>query len=192
MNQRSSEIVQLLSKEKDEITVSGFAEYFQVSQKTIRNDLKEINSILKQNKREEVLINSGGKINPPGNFKESLPILLEGDLYSYKLSKEERKHVASAMIVNSVDYITLATIADHLFVSRATVINDLKDIKAFIREGNLKVVSHANKGLRIEGSESEKRNFLLNILRPSLYIYENHKNVVAKHVSVQAGDSSVI
>jgi len=43
MNQRSTKIVQLLSKEKDEITVSGFAEYFQVSQKTIRNDLKEIN-----------------------------------------------------------------------------------------------------------------------------------------------------
>lgn len=42
MNQRSTKIVQLLSKEKDEITVSGFAEYFQVSQKTIRNDLKEI------------------------------------------------------------------------------------------------------------------------------------------------------
>ena len=40
MNQRSTKIVQLLSKEKDEITVSGFAEYFQVSQKTIRNDLK--------------------------------------------------------------------------------------------------------------------------------------------------------
>lgn len=28
MNQRSTKIVQLLSKEKDEITVSGFAEYF--------------------------------------------------------------------------------------------------------------------------------------------------------------------
>lgn len=192
MNQRSTEIVQLLSKEKDEITVSGFAEYFQVSQKTIRNDLKEINTILGQNQREEVVINSGGRINPPENFKESLSLLLEGDFYSYKLSKEERRQVASAMIVNSVDYITLATIADHLFVSRATVINDLKDIKAFIREGNLNVISHANKGLRIEGAESEKRNFLLNLLRPSLAVYENHKNVVAEHVSVQAGDSSVI
>ena len=192
MNQRSTEIVQLLSKEKDEITVSGFAEYFQVSQKTIRNDLKEINTILNQNQREEVLIQSGGRINPPENFKESLSLLLEGDFYNYKLSRKERRQAASAMIVNSADYITLATIADHLFVSRATVINDLKDIKAFIREGNLNVISHANKGLRIEGAESEKRNFLLNLLRPSLSIYENHKNVVAEHVSVQAGDSSVI
>ena len=52
MNQRSTKIVQLLSREKDEITVAGFAEYFDVSQKTIRNDLKEINHILKSNKRQ--------------------------------------------------------------------------------------------------------------------------------------------
>ena len=45
MNQRSTKIVQLLRREKDEITVAGFAEYFDVSQKTIRNDLKEIKNI---------------------------------------------------------------------------------------------------------------------------------------------------
>lgn len=66
------------------------------------------------------------------------------------------------MIVNSSDYITLATIADSLMVSRATVINDLKDIKKYIKEGNLDVISHANKGLKIDGLESDKRKFLLN------------------------------
>ena len=60
MNQRSTKIVQLLSREKDEITVAGFAEYFDVSQKTIRNDLKEINHILKTNKRQLLDIGSGG------------------------------------------------------------------------------------------------------------------------------------
>ena len=60
MNQRSTKIVQLLSKEKDEITVSGFAEYFQVSQKTIRNDLKEINEILDKNKKQKIDIKPGG------------------------------------------------------------------------------------------------------------------------------------
>ena len=63
VNQRSTKIVQLLSKEKEEITVSGFAEYFDVSQKTIRNDLKEINSILKENKRQVLDISSGGGYN---------------------------------------------------------------------------------------------------------------------------------
>lgn len=91
MNQRSTKIVQLLSKEKDEITVSGFAEYFQVSQKTIRNDMKEINEILEKNKRGIIDIKSGGIVSIPADFKDSLSLLLEGNFYNYKLSKEERK-----------------------------------------------------------------------------------------------------
>ena len=145
MNQRSTKIVQLLSREKDEITVAGFAEYFDVSQKTIRNDLKEINHILNTNKRQLLDIGSGGgTISIPKDFRESLSLLLEENFNNYRLSKEERKKVAAALIVNSADYITLASIADRLQVSRATVINDLKDIKLFIKEKGLTVVSHAH------------------------------------------------
>ena len=105
--------------------------------------------------------------------------MLEGNFYNYKLSKEERKKVASAIIVNSADYITLADIADRLMVSRATVINDLKEIKKFIRQGNLEVISHANKGLRIDGLESDKIKFLFELLRPTLRTYDNHKNIIS-------------
>ena len=192
MNQRSTKIVQLLSREKDEITVAGFAEYFDVSQKTIRNDLKDINDILEKNQKAQIVIKRGGVIIAPDNFKDSLPLLVEGNFYNYKLSKEERKKIASAMIVNSSDYITLATIADSLMVSRATVINDLKDIKKYIKEGNLDVISHANKGLKIDGLESDKRKFLFELFRPTLNNYEKQKNIIADHVSVQAGDANVI
>lgn len=192
MNQRSTKIVQLLSKEKDEITVSVFAEYFQVSQKTIRNDMKEINEILDKNKRGMIDIKSGGIVSIPADFKDSLSLLLEGNFYNYKLSKEERKKVASAIIVNSADYITLAAIADRLMVSRATVINDLKEIKKFIRKGNLEVISHANKGLRIDGLESDRRRFLFELLRPTLRSYDNHKNIISEHVHVQSGDINII
>lgn len=119
-----------------------------------------------------------------------LPIILK--IHCRCLSKEERKKIASAMIVNSSDYITLATIADSLMVSRATVINDLKDIKKYIKEGNLDVISHANKGLKIDGLESDKRKFLFELFRPTLNNYEKQKNIIVDHVSVQAGDANVI
>ena len=98
MNQRSTKIVQLLSKEKDEITVSGFAEYFQVSQKTIRNDLKEINEILDKNKKQKIDIKPGGGIvSIPKDFKESLSLLLEGNFIttSYQKKSEKRLHQQS-------------------------------------------------------------------------------------------------
>lgn len=98
MNQRSTKIVQLLSKENDEITISGFAEYFQVSQKTIRNDMKEINEILEKNKRGMIDIKSGGIVSVPDDFKDSLSLLLEGNFYNYKLSKEERKRLHQQLL----------------------------------------------------------------------------------------------
>lgn len=60
------------------------------------------------------------------------------------------------MIVSSQEYVTLAEIADSLFVSRTTIIADLKDIKAFIKESNLEVISHSSKGLTAKGREGDK------------------------------------
>lgn len=190
MNQRTAEMAQLLNKEKGEHDIAGLAQYFQVSQRTIRNDLKEINTTLQQNGFEGVSLQSGGKLKLPDTFEKALPFFIAGDFYSYKLSKDERKRVAAAMIVNSAEYITLAAIAENLFVSRATIINDLKDIKAFVQEENLEVLSHANKGLRAAGAESDKRAFLLKLLRPSEF--ENEQSVISRHVSVQAGDRVII
>lgn len=49
--------------------------------------------------------------------------------------------MAVSLLVNSVGYITLSAIADSLFVSRATVINDLELIKKYVKAGNLEVLS---------------------------------------------------
>ncbi len=50
-----------------------------------------------------------------------------------------------------------------MYVSRATIISDLPQIKNFISEGGLQVTSYPNKGLLVEGKESEKRSFLLKL-----------------------------
>lgn len=91
MNQRSTKIVQLLSREKDEITVAGFAEYFDVSQKTIRNDLKDINDILEKNQKAQIVIKRGGVIIAPDNFKDSLPLLVEGNFIIINYQKKNVK-----------------------------------------------------------------------------------------------------
>lgn len=83
--------------------------------------------------------------------------------------------------MNSPEYTTLNEITERLFVSRATVINDLDDIKAFIHKHDLKVISYPNKGLRVDGRESDKRRFLLSLLSGAA---SDHTDVVAQHISV--------
>ena len=83
----------------------------------------------------------GGRIICPSSFGQVLKAVPKDDLYTYKLSQEERIEIAASFLINTVEYITMSVIADNLVVSRSTVINDLSKIKAYIGQGNLKVLS---------------------------------------------------
>ena len=190
MNQRTIELAQLLGNERDEVSIAGLSELYQVSEKTIRNDIKEMNTILEENHHDLILFKRGGKIRIPDNFSEALYCFHADDYYSYKLSKEERIKVAAALLINSSEYVTLVTIADVLFVSRVTVINDLKEIKKYIADCGLEVISSPNKGIRVAGLESVKREALLHLLRPDDLTQQ--ESIISKHVSVQEGNRFII
>ncbi len=198
MNKRTISIIYELSDPQKEITLQSLAEQFQVSQRSIRNDLNEVNDLLRENHLPQLQLKKGGLVIRENEFSEILSLLSGEDYYSYKLSKEERKYIAAALLVSSQGYITLSSIADTLFVSRATVINDLDEIKAYINDSNLEVISHANKGLRVEGLESDKRLFLLkNSAAQSRESRERDAghlpaDTAGEYVTVQAGNRIVI
>ena len=75
-------------------------------------------------------------------------------------------------------------------MSRATIIADLDDIKNFVKDGNLRVTSHSNKGLRVEGPESEKRWFLYRL--SAFKIQSASSGQSTPVVNVQAGDAITI
>lgn len=161
MNKRTKDIVGELLKADKTVTISDLAVRFKVSERTIRNDLNSINDWLGENNLSLITLGSSGRIQYKPEIEEVQKFVLENDFYSYKLSKEERKMLTAAILLSSSEYTTLAGIADMLFVSRVTVINDLDDVKAYIARENLQVISHSNKGLRVEGAESRKRRMLL-------------------------------
>ena len=189
MNKRIVEMILMLSESKGAVSLEQLAERFEVSQRTVRNDINEISSLLKKKGLRELHMRKG-VITVQEDFGGILPELDPTDYYSYKLSKEERKMVAASLLIGSAGYITLGTIADALFVSRATIIADLDDIKNFVKDGNLRVTSHSNKGLRVEGPESEKRWFLYRL--SAFKIQSASSGQSTPVVNVQAGDAITI
>lgn len=185
MNERMIEIVQKLLQ--NDWTIASFAKEFSVSERTIRNDIHTINDWLKINGFNELELPRGGKILKKEDFFQTKELLAEMNLTSYHLSKLERKVIASALIISATDFITISQIADHLMVSRVTIINDLDEIKAFIRKGKLEVVSQPNRGLRVDGLESKKRILLMHISEK----YAKNE-VIMQHLPLKAGDSVVI
>lgn len=185
-------MIQVLNQPEKNISIALLAEKYQISQRTVRNDLNSINDLLKIHHLEILKLEKGGKIIRQEDFSRLLPYIDEKDFYDYKLSKEERKKIASVLLIQAQGFITLSEIADYMAVSRATVIHDLDEIKAYIKSGNLEVCSHANKGLCVQGLESEKRFFLLrlihynpeaaseDVVRKQLGVDEETKEVLGK------------
>lgn len=190
MNKRTVSIIQELGNVERKMTIKGLAESFGVSQRTIRNDLNTINDALREKNLQEVTLKRGGIIVREADFPEVLNFVMQDDFYQYKLSKEERKRLAAVLLVSSSEYITLSAIADSLFVSRATIIADLDSIKNLIRKNNLEVISHPNKGLRVDGKESAKRLFIMNM--SGRQVDGIAEGMVEQHISVQAGNRIVI
>lgn len=60
MNQRIRTIISLLHTSSEPLSLSGLADQFQVSQRTIRNDLKEIDTLLLEQALPKLSIGSGG------------------------------------------------------------------------------------------------------------------------------------
>lgn len=190
MNKRILSIIYELCRADSRISIGGLAEKYKVSQRTIRNDLNTVNRLLRENSLNELQLKSGGIVFREDDFEKILPFISDRDFYTYKLSKEERVKVAVSLLVNSAGYITLSAIADSLFVSRATVINDLEPIKKYVKAGNLEVLSHPNKGLRVEGLESDKRIFLMKLA--DIKSTGRHKDMAAEHISIQAGNRIIV
>lgn len=102
------------------------------------------------------------------------------------------------MMICSDDYITLSEIADQLFVSRSTIIQDLEHIKSFFRERHLYVLSHSNKGLLLEGREIDKRNLLIDMIQSenSIFkvepIFQHLTQCLSKNLKIDLEDISMI
>lgn len=164
MKKRSKEILDLLGRRENDHTISTLAAKFEVSERTIRNDIKDINDYLKEQEIKPIRFGSNGLIVMEEDISQARETTQQEDFYTYKLSKEERRMLAAAILINTKDHITLSQIADILYVSRATIINDLDEVKRMLESGKLKVISHSNKGLRLEGLEGDKRLFLLRLM----------------------------
>lgn len=164
VRKRSREILQMIARQKKDFRIQDLAETFHVSERTIRNDLNDINDYLRQQNLTEIELGSKGRLVICEDIEDAADLEEEQDLYTYRLSKEERVTLAAAILIDAKDHITLSEIAKMLYVSRATIINDLDGVKELLGEGNLEVISHSNKGLRLEGAEGDKRLFLLKLM----------------------------
>lgn len=166
-NERCWEIVNILLNINKPITISKIAKELDVSNRTIRNDLKEIEDYIK--------LNNYGKIIK----KPRVGVWLECDLeykhllinaaskskvYIQPFSSEERQLFIKKLLLQSSGSITMQFLADELYVSRATIYKDLDEVEEWLLRYNLKLKRKQNYGIELEGDEKDWRKAAADLL----------------------------
>lgn len=144
-------------------TIMDLSDRYQVTERTIRNDIESINDFLRENNQDSIEISRTGRIRCDMEMNTLKELLSSLDLYQYKLSHIERRMLLSYILLMSKRSARVSDLASVLRVSRSTINNDLEELKIEFQNYGLSIEAYSNKGLYVVGTEEQKREFLLYI-----------------------------
>lgn len=201
MNKRSREILsQLITKTEygQKMSIDNLANMFQVSTRTIRYDINQINDFLGENDLQPLKLKKHGIIQACRNIQKAKDLLKQEEFYSFKLSKKERIYFSSVLLICADNYITLLDIAEKLSVSRSTVVQDLEYLKDYLREHELYLMSYSNKGLLLEGREMKRRELIFEMIQKDssifreLPVYQHLLNCIFEDKEINLEDQTTL
>ncbi|MCD2370518.1 BglG family transcription antiterminator [Bacillus sp. BS3(2021)] len=167
MNTRQKDILNLLlSEPEDYLVVQDFADRVKCSEKTIRNDLKTIEDYLNQHSDAQLIRKPG--LGVYLNIEDHERVRLSRQLYTehhaaQQQSDEERMlQIAYQLLMNPKPVSAKEMAAEH-FLNKSSIKRDLNQIEVWLQRFGLTLVSKQRLGLKIEGSEKNKRKALARI-----------------------------
>lgn len=161
LHARQRKLLYLLNCRHGMITGRELSSKMGVSERTIRNDIVEINRIMDS---DHIQIQA---VHGKGYFLQVEDRTILHELFSEKDNIQTREDRIKYLIVNLVyssDWVDLRELEDGMFVSRTTLENDLKDIRNLISENQpyLPLLRNGN-FILLEDNEIKKRNILIRV-----------------------------
>lgn len=158
---RKHEVINILLDRTNPITLHEIAAQLNVSERTIRNDLKDIEVVIL--KHELILLKKPRVgIQILGNEKNKNQLLM--DLFQKKddvtggYSKQNREKFILSKLLEGKNRLYVEYFAKELYASKSSIEKDLFHVNNWLVKHKLKLVRKDNQGLYIEGSELDIRN----------------------------------
>ncbi|QTN00653.1 PRD domain-containing protein [Sediminibacillus dalangtanensis] len=165
LDKRSTAMLTQIVHSELYIPVEKLAEQFNVSRRTVYNDLDKINFWLKENKISEIQqIRAAGLYLEKQAKREIMRKLLVFPVYYYELSPEERKAWLVTYFLASAKPLFLKDLIAITRVSRNTVLEDLKSLREELDSYRLKLTSRRKLGYQVVGKETDIRRALINYI----------------------------
>lgn len=149
-------IINQLLKEDSTVTIKELAQDFNVSERTIRYDLDNIDELI-VNYHLSPLIRKP-YITFSDEDRNKFARYFYGELNqnepeAYYCSHEQRVDVILLALMFEKDYVTIDNLSEQLMVSRSTIKNDLEDVKEWLLQRMLFFESKCKWGIKIVENE---------------------------------------
>lgn len=162
MNSRQKKLI-LKIQNKWNLYLSEIAKAFNVSEKTIRNDIVQINSIYGTQKL--IIENSKIKLTSPIDIKSLFFRNYQKNKTDFSVN-DRRLDILYELVIND-QHFSYSFLSNHYMVSKSSIAKDIDYIKKRIKKYHL-VLSFDQTGSFISGKESDKQQFIRQIISNQL------------------------
>ncbi|GGP10121.1 BglG family transcription antiterminator [Oceanobacillus neutriphilus] len=172
-NKRQKIILSYILYTNMPIKLDLLADMLQVSIRTIRMELENINLLLSET-GAQVHITKKSQCYIEHEEEETIKKLLVNPIFVDKNNIEnhviwDRIYTIMGMLCFESDYVSMEELADRLYVSKSTINLDVTEIKKIInRMSGTRFIVSSTKGLKFEGNEEGIRYFLAKMVLQGL------------------------
>lgn len=166
LTKREKQIVHELAKANHPSTSKFLGEVCSVSERTIKNDIKNLSLVMNDYGAQIISIKGKGyllKIIQEEKFDQlisSVQICHENFLNFSTL--DERIHSTIKYLLDTCDsYVLLDDLCEKMFVSKTTMNSDIKEIKLLLKKDGIALISKPNIGIKIIGAEQKIRSAII-------------------------------
>lgn len=153
------QILSILLDAKEPITMVKLAEIVSLSEKTVRNYLKDLEDYMEKDGIELIKKpNVGVFIHVDEEKRAQLLRDIDNNRNeTVEFSPEARKEHILSVLLKTRDTYTIQLLSDDLYCSKSTITNDLVLVEKWLKDHGLELKRKQNQGLWVEGNEENFR-----------------------------------
>ncbi|WP_199799022.1 BglG family transcription antiterminator [Clostridium tetani] len=156
-------ILQMLVETGDFLTIKQISNKVNISERTVRYAIDNINYILKRNNMPIIKKKYGEGIKIDLTKNQIDVLATKESIYRNYLGFENKYRLILYLLKSHYSR-TLQEISNFLGVSRSTTSKYLDEIEGYLREKGVQLVRRRNKGIYIVGRELQKRRIIYDII----------------------------
>ena len=169
---RILQLFYILTQQDDYIRSYELAEKVSVTERTIKNDIAELEAFAKASGADLIAKKGKGYVLKVFDEEKFSPVKIQLAIHFSAIggtprAQNDRTNDILRRIIVEKRYLTIEDIADELYLTKSSIREELKEVNFLLNKFNLRLKKRSEEGPMVIGSEFDRRMLML-------CIFENH------------------